>query len=240
MVRTDNSAMSCLHRSKDPVGQPARWIEVIDTYDNTGRAGSTGMQTPSPGSCADTAEETARGPQPKGCRQCPGVRDAGRVGPRRRWPRGKTPILISAPSCNGSRPGTTGPVMALPKVLWRQWERLHLVRRVLHRRFHELEGQGWRHQLVVPEDRRKITLQHLHGGAIGAHLGTAHSRAGGTRFLLAGDASCTECDCAMLKRQRGRQEPLHQYIVGVPMEHLAMDVAGPYPITSTGNQYCLG
>ena len=49
----------------------------------------------------------------------------------------------------------------------------------------------------------------------------------------------TECDCAMLKRRRGRPEPLHQYIVGVPMERLAMDVGGPYPITSTGNQYCL-
>ena len=28
------------------------------------------------------------------------------------------------------------------KVLWRQWERLYLVRGVLHRQFHELEGQG--------------------------------------------------------------------------------------------------
>ena len=34
-VQTDNSAVSWLHRSKDPVGQPARWIEVIDTYDIT-------------------------------------------------------------------------------------------------------------------------------------------------------------------------------------------------------------
>ena len=47
---------------------------------------------------------------------------------------------------------------------------------------------------------------------------------------------CTECDCAMLKRRR---ELLHQYIVRVPMECLAMDVAGPYLITSTGDQYCL-
>ena len=50
---------------------------------------------------------------------------------------------------------------------------------------------------------------------------------------------CNECDCAMLKRRRGRREPLHQYVVGVPMERLAMDVAGPYPVTSAGNQYCL-
>ena len=34
-VWTDNSVMSWLHRSKDPVGHPAWWIEVIDTYDIT-------------------------------------------------------------------------------------------------------------------------------------------------------------------------------------------------------------
>ena len=34
-VRMDNSAVSWLHSSKDPEGQPARWIEVIDTYDIT-------------------------------------------------------------------------------------------------------------------------------------------------------------------------------------------------------------
>ena len=43
------------------------------------------------------------------------------------------------------------------KVLWRQWERLHLVRGVLHHRFYELEGHGWRHQSVVPEDRRRTS-----------------------------------------------------------------------------------
>ena len=45
------------------------------------------------------------------------------------------------------------------KILWWQWERLHLVRGVLHRR---------------------IILQQLHGGA---------RSLGGTAFLLAGDAS---------------------------------------------------
>ena len=71
-VRTDNSAVSWLHMSKDPVGQPARWIEVIDTYDissSTGRAKSTGMQTPSPGTPADSAEETVQGSQPRECGQ---------------------------------------------------------------------------------------------------------------------------------------------------------------------------
>ena len=42
-----------------------------------------------------------------------------------------------------------------------------------------------------------------------------------------------------LKRRRGRLESLHEYIVWVPMERLAMDMAGPYPVTSLRNQYCL-
>ena len=32
------------------------------------------------------------------------------VEPQKRWLRDKTPIPISVPSCNGSGPGTTGPV----------------------------------------------------------------------------------------------------------------------------------
>ena len=34
-VGTDNSDVSWLHRSKDPLGQPDRWIDVFDTYDIT-------------------------------------------------------------------------------------------------------------------------------------------------------------------------------------------------------------
>ena len=94
-------------------------------------------------------------------------------------------------------------------MLWRQWERLYLVRGLLHRLFHELEGQGWRHQLVVPEDRSQIILQPLHGGSIGAHLGTACTLALAEQgFYWPGMRAnvsriCTECDCAMLKRRRG-------------------------------------
>ena len=119
-------------------------------------------------------------------------------------------------------------------MLWRQWERIYLVGGVLHQWFHELEGQGWRPWFVVPADRRSSLLQHFHGGAIGAHLGTARTLGLAEQgFYWPGmrvDVSriCNECDCAMLKKRRGRREPLHQYIVGVPMERLAMS-PGPTP-----------
>ena len=101
-VRTDNSAVSWLHRSKDPVGQPARWIEVIDTYDITfqhrpGRK-HRNADALSSGTSADSAEETVQGSQPRECGRGPGVRDASQVGPQKRWLQGRTPIPISAPS----------------------------------------------------------------------------------------------------------------------------------------------
>ena len=62
-VRTDNSAVSWLHQSKDPMGQPARWIEVIDMYNITfqhrpGR--NAGMRTRSRACRATNVEGSAR------------------------------------------------------------------------------------------------------------------------------------------------------------------------------------
>ena len=59
-VQTDNSNVSWLQRSKDPVGQPARWIEVIDTY------GITFQHRP--GRKHGNADAFSRYP----CRQCGG------------------------------------------------------------------------------------------------------------------------------------------------------------------------
>ena len=60
-VRTDNRAVSWLHRSKDPVGQPARWIQVINTYDITFQH--------RPGRKHGNADALSRYP----CRQCGGT-----------------------------------------------------------------------------------------------------------------------------------------------------------------------
>ena len=142
------------------------------------------MQTSSPGTCAYSEGETVRGPLAKG---------VGAVTRSQRCEPGWTPEEMAAgqdanpdigPIMQCKRAGNDRPCWEdiLPeswetKVLCRQWERQHLVCGVLHRRFHELEEQGWRHQLVIPEDRRRIILQRLHGGAIGAYLGTARTLA---------------------------------------------------------------
>ena len=95
---------------------------------------------------------------------------------------------------------------------------------------------------MVPEGRRRNLLHQVHVRAIGAHLGILALVEQGFYWPgMRADVSliCLECDCTLLKRTRGCREPLHQYIVGVPMDWLAMDLARPYPITSSGNQYFL-
>ena len=49
---------------------------------------------------------------------------------------------------------------------------------------------------------------------------------------------CHECG-AKKSWGKKRRSPLHQYIVGAPMERLAMDILGPLPLTPRGNRYVL-
>ena len=185
-VRTDSSAVRWLHR---------RWIEVIDTYDITFQHRR--------GRKHGNADALSRYP----CRQCGGdcetpVKAVRAVTRSQRCEPGWNPEEMAArqdadpdigPIMRWKRAGNDRPRWEdiLPelreaKVLWRQWERLYLVGGVLHRRFHELEGQGWRPQLVVPADRRDSLLQRFHGGMIEAHLGTARTLAGNQYCLMVG------------------------------------------------------
>ena len=131
------------------------------------------------------------------------------------------------------------------KVLWRQWDRLTLIQGILHRRWEELDGKYHRWQMVVPRSKRQDLIHQHHGGKASAHLGVDRTFA----LLSHGfywpemkadiDTFCRKCDCALLNKSRGYKEPLCQYVVGEPMERLAVDVAGPYPVSKRGNRYCL-
>ena len=186
-VRRDNSAVSWLHRSKDPVGQLAWWIEVIDTYD------ITFQHRP------DQKHENADALSCYPCSQCGG-------GCEGTPPQGNRAVTRSHACEPGWAPEElateqafdpdVGPIMWKKlagddrptwedispesqdmKILWQQWERLFLVRSLLQRRFHELEGRGLRYQLVVPEGWLQDLVHRMHSRTIEAHLGTAQTLA---------------------------------------------------------------
>ena len=52
---------------------------------------------------------------------------------------------------------------------------------------------------------------------------------------------CSQCDiCAARTLSRNSNKaPLGEYVVGEPMERVAMDILGPLPKTENGNRYVL-
>ena len=155
--------------------------------------------------------------------------------------------LISVLQTNGPRPQwqdiSAGSCRL--KTLWRQWSRLKLIGGALYRKWVEVETDRYFWQLIVPAPKQKEVLQHFHDAPTGGHLGATKTmtkiRQNFYWVGLKDDTRryCSICDkCAArkpaLKHERGN---LRQYIVGEPMERMAVDVVGPLPQTDRGNKY---
>jgi transposase InsO family protein len=102
-------------------------------------------------------------------------------------------------------------------------------------------------QLVLPKRRVKEVLQEIHGGTSGAHFGV-NKTLGKIRerfyWVNARDdieTWCRKCaTCAASKGPRTRSRGLmKQYNVGAPFESTAFDIAGPFPVTDSGNKYIM-
>ena len=100
---------------------------------------------------------------------------------------------------------------------------------------------------MFPQSLRNQVLKEVHGGAMSGHLGQgkALSRLQ-ERFYWPGFHAdvklwCESCeDCARRKAPTPkRRAPLHGIRVGNPMQLVAVDIMGPFPVTSNGNQYVL-
>ena len=131
------------------------------------------------------------------------------------------------------------------KSLWAQWGQLEIRGSLLFRRrvLGNASTGGW--QLLVPRSKQKEVFEHLHDHATGGHLGTEKTI---SKIIVAFywpglrrdvQQLCKKCDqCAARKPSLGkRKAPLQQYLVGSPMERIAIDVLGPLPKTRQGNQF---
>ena len=129
------------------------------------------------------------------------------------------------------------------KCLWAQWDRLEVRSGLLFRRTNLDKTGRSRLQLLVPETKHREVFQHLHEHCTAGHLGTERTKEKiQFAFYWPGlpktvKDMCRKCDkCAArkpsLKRHRA---PLQQYLVGNPMERIAVDILGPLPKTRRGN-----
>ena len=132
------------------------------------------------------------------------------------------------------------------KTYWAQWDTLKLDDGLLIREFH-VTGKKKRTQVVVPEKLRNLVLENLHNAVTAGHLGVRRTLAGvRARFFWPQmrqfvQSWCEKCDvCAARKfSTKIRKGPMQKYQMGMPMERIALDISGPWPVTRNGNKYIL-
>ena len=109
------------------------------------------------------------------------------------------------------------------------------------------KGKPDEFHIVVPKSMHTFILNQLHDSPTGGHLGidkTFHKvrdRFCWFKMRSFVEQWCKNCDvCAGRKSVKKKQKsPLQQYIVGAPMERVAMDIMGPLAKTKHGNCYML-
>ncbi|UYV68187.1 K02A2.6-like [Cordylochernes scorpioides] len=133
------------------------------------------------------------------------------------------------------------------KALWAQWDSLRVENGLLKRVWESADGRSTKMQLVVPEVKIPGVLREVHSGASGSHFGVTKTlRKVRERFYWVycrEDVEnwcrrCTTCAASKGPQTRSRGK-MREYNVGAPFERIAIDVAGPFPVTEDGNKYLL-
>ena len=133
------------------------------------------------------------------------------------------------------------------KALWAQWNQLEFRNQVLCRRWEEGSGTRIKYQIILPRNLQEIALQAHHNHTTASHRGVNKTLGAlRTRYYWPGLTAQVKkwvkvChDCGAKKNWgKTRRSPLKQYVVGAPMERLAMDILGPLPLTPRGNRFVL-
>ena len=131
------------------------------------------------------------------------------------------------------------------KTLSKLWPRLKIRDGLLKRRFESIDSKSEKWQIVLPKELRLDFLTHAHGGMTGGHLGlkkTAENVQCRAYWpTWSSDVSeflkrYSQCACyhrGALPPQAQLQTPL----AGEPWEKVSVDITGPHPKSSRGNQY---
>ena len=158
-------------------------------------------------------------------------------------------VIIQFKEASASRPRweDVSPYDRTVKALWAQWEPLEIRDQVLCRRWEEGSGTIIKYQIILPKNLQETALRAHHNHTTASHRGVNKTLGAlRARYYWPGLTSqvkrwikvCHECG-AKKNWGRKRRSPLKQYVVGAPMERLAMDILGPLPLTPRGNRFVL-
>ena len=259
LIRTDHASLTWLLQMKNPEGQVARWMELLQQYEFKIKYRE--------GKFHGNADALSRRPC-SDCKYCDRIeRHEGNILVRRTilsedpdWTTARlrkdqeedtdiSPFLLlkQAGRC---RPNweEVSPNSPHFKAMWVHWDSLCLRNGLLKRVWESPNGKEKVEQLVVPRCKVEKILEEMHNGPSGTHFGVNKTLAKvRERFYWINcredvEDWCRKCTvCAATKglntKIRGK---MRVYNVGAPFERIAIDVAGPFPIiTDRGNKYIL-
>ena len=134
----------------------------------------------------------------------------------------------------------------LLKIYWAQWESLEMRDKLMCRKLCP-ERKKERSQILIPSKLQSVVLETLHNAVTAGHMGVRRTLAAvRNRFFWplmrrSVEKWCAECAvCASRKNPiKKRRAPLLKYQVGMPLERVALDITGPWPVSNSGNRYTL-
>ena len=241
LLRTDHGSLRWLFSFKEPEGQVARWLDILNTFDFE-------IQH-RPGTKHCNADALSRYPAPAG--ECNAISlpcwDPEKVSMAQQDDPTLAPILKWKQA--GNRPAGTeiGGFGQRTKGYWFQWDQLELHQGCLYRRWSNDTGSGSRLLLVVPASLQQQIMAAAHDGPGGGHLGIAKTIPkvknkyywiGCSKDVKIWIRQCPQCQKRKPPNPKRRAQ-LTQVPVGAPMERLAVDVMGPLPRSDKGNRYVL-
>ena len=130
--------------------------------------------------------------------------------------------------------------------LWLLWDQLKLVDGILCKTCNTT-ASNMHLQLVGPRDLYKTILEAMHNPPMSGHLGVkkTYSRLQQKYYWYRMKDSvqewirtCTKCG-ARKRPVHTPRAPLADYHVGAPLDRVAMDMLGPFPVSNNGNRYVL-
>jgi len=240
LIRTDHAALQWLRKTSEPIGQQARWLEILEEFDfqvqhrpGTQHTNADALSRRVAATHSTQPAHTDNVDWPHAQQNDPVVGEVYRlVQAQSPCP---TPEAISDRSDES-------------KTLYAQYDRLKITQEGILCRAFTSNSTGLTHdQIIVPEPLRRDITDDLHRGLNGGHLG--HRRAKlllQKRFFWPRWSSdvrlakqrCHQCAKYQKPRPHKRGE-LQPMLTGAPWERIGIDVTGPHPTSSKGNVYVL-
>ena len=239
-IRSDHAALQWLRKTPEPIGQQARWLEILEEFDFQVQH-RPGTQHSNADSLSRRIAATHQQP-PTQTHQID-------------WPevQKNDPIIgeiyrLVETGDSAPNPESISGCCSEMKSLCAQLERMKLrTDGTLCRTFTDTNTGHTHEQIVVPAPLRKDIADELHRGLNGGHLGQRRSKLllqkrfywphWSTDVQLA-KHRCSQC-ARYQKPQPRRQGELQPLLTGEPWERIGIDVTGPHPTSSRGNVYIL-